>query len=61
MIVHEEPRAAMVAQLDTPVGPLTVANTHLSFVPGGTGCSCATSSGTCAGSPDRACSWATST
>ena len=34
MIVHEEPRAAMVAQLDTPVGPLTVANTHLSFVPG---------------------------
>ena len=24
----------MVAQLDTPLGPLTVANTHLSFVPG---------------------------
>ncbi|GAY16529.1 endonuclease/exonuclease/phosphatase family protein [Mycobacterium sp. shizuoka-1] len=33
-IVDEEPRAAMVAQLDTPVGVLTVANTHLSFVPG---------------------------
>src|SRR5258705_7217895 len=33
-VVHEEPRAAMVAQLDTPLGPLTVANTHLSFVPG---------------------------
>jgi endonuclease/exonuclease/phosphatase family metal-dependent hydrolase len=33
-MVHEEPRAAMVARLDTPVGPLTVANTHLSFVPG---------------------------
>jgi endonuclease/exonuclease/phosphatase family metal-dependent hydrolase len=33
-IVHEEPRAAMVARLDTPLGPLTVANTHLSFVPG---------------------------
>lgn len=33
-VVHEEPRAAMLAQLDTPLGPLTVANTHLSFVPG---------------------------
>ncbi len=33
-IVHEEPRAAMVAQLDTPLGVMTVANTHLSFVPG---------------------------
>ncbi|MGH3676182.1 MAG: endonuclease/exonuclease/phosphatase family protein [Mycobacterium sp.] len=34
LMVHEEPRAAMVARLDTPVGPLTVANTHLSFVAG---------------------------
>src|SRR5215218_5499865 len=34
MIVREEPRAAMEACLDTPLGPLTVANTHLSFVPG---------------------------
>jgi endonuclease/exonuclease/phosphatase family metal-dependent hydrolase len=34
MVVHEEPRAAMIARLDTPLGPLTVANTHLSFVPG---------------------------
>jgi endonuclease/exonuclease/phosphatase family metal-dependent hydrolase len=33
-IVHEEPRAAMLARLDTPLGPMTVANTHLSFVPG---------------------------
>jgi endonuclease/exonuclease/phosphatase family metal-dependent hydrolase len=33
-VVHEEPRAAMVARLGTPLGPLTVANTHLSFVPG---------------------------
>jgi endonuclease/exonuclease/phosphatase family metal-dependent hydrolase len=33
-IVNEEPRAAVIARLDTPVGPLTVANTHLSFVPG---------------------------
>jgi endonuclease/exonuclease/phosphatase family metal-dependent hydrolase len=33
-IVHEEPRAAVIARLDTPVGPMTVANTHLSFVPG---------------------------
>ena len=24
----------MIAHLDTPLGPLTVANTHLSFVPG---------------------------
>jgi endonuclease/exonuclease/phosphatase family metal-dependent hydrolase len=34
MVVREEPRAAVVAQFDTPAGPLTVANTHLSFVPG---------------------------
>jgi endonuclease/exonuclease/phosphatase family metal-dependent hydrolase len=33
-IVHEEPRAAMLARLNTPLGPMTVANTHLSFVPG---------------------------
>ena len=33
-IVHEEPRAAMLGRVDTPLGPLTVANTHLSFVPG---------------------------
>jgi endonuclease/exonuclease/phosphatase family metal-dependent hydrolase len=34
MVVREEPRAAVIAQLDTPRGELTVANTHLSFVPG---------------------------
>lgn len=34
VVVNEEPRAAMVAQLETPLGVITVANTHLSFVPG---------------------------
>jgi endonuclease/exonuclease/phosphatase family metal-dependent hydrolase len=34
LVVDEEPRAAVVARLDTDLGPLTVANTHLSFVPG---------------------------
>ncbi|MCG5431910.1 endonuclease/exonuclease/phosphatase family protein [Mycobacterium sp. MYCO198283] len=33
-IIDEEPRAVVVAELDTPAGPLTIANTHLSFVPG---------------------------
>jgi endonuclease/exonuclease/phosphatase family metal-dependent hydrolase len=33
-VVHEEPRAAMLGRFDTPLGPLTIANTHLSFVPG---------------------------
>ncbi|WP_199253931.1 endonuclease/exonuclease/phosphatase family protein [Mycolicibacterium mengxianglii] len=33
LMVDEEPRAAMVARFETPIGPLTVANTHLSFVP----------------------------
>jgi endonuclease/exonuclease/phosphatase family metal-dependent hydrolase len=32
--VDEEPRAAVIARLRTPMGRLTVANTHLSFVPG---------------------------
>jgi endonuclease/exonuclease/phosphatase family metal-dependent hydrolase len=32
--VHEEPRAVVVAVVQTPLGELTVANTHLSFVPG---------------------------
>ena len=34
IMVNEEPRAAVIAHLDSPVGPLIVANTHLSFVPG---------------------------
>lgn len=34
LMVNEEPRAAVIAQLDTPLGPISVANTHLSFVPG---------------------------
>ncbi|MDY6995623.1 MAG: endonuclease/exonuclease/phosphatase family protein [Actinomycetota bacterium] len=33
-IVDEEPRAAVVGLLDTPLGQLSVVNTHLSFVPG---------------------------
>ena len=33
-MVDEEPRAAVIAHLDSPIGPLIVANTHLSFVPG---------------------------
>lgn len=33
-VVDEEPRAAVLARLDTDLGRLTVANTHLSFVPG---------------------------
>jgi endonuclease/exonuclease/phosphatase family metal-dependent hydrolase len=34
IVVHEEPRAAVVAVVETPLGDLTVVNTHLSFVPG---------------------------
>ena len=34
MVVHEEPRVAAIARLDTSWGPITFANTHLSFVPG---------------------------
>jgi endonuclease/exonuclease/phosphatase family metal-dependent hydrolase len=34
VMLDEEPRAAVIARMDTPLGPLTVANTHLSFVPG---------------------------
>jgi endonuclease/exonuclease/phosphatase family metal-dependent hydrolase len=33
-MVDEEPRAAMLGRVDSPLGPLTIANTHLSFVPG---------------------------
>jgi endonuclease/exonuclease/phosphatase family metal-dependent hydrolase len=33
-IVDEEPRAALIGRFDTPLGPLTVATTHLSFIPG---------------------------
>jgi endonuclease/exonuclease/phosphatase family metal-dependent hydrolase len=34
MIVHEEPRSAVIGRFETPLGVMTVANTHLSFVPG---------------------------
>jgi len=34
IMVDEEPRAVVIGDLETPGGPLVVANTHLSFVPG---------------------------
>lgn len=34
VVVDDEPRAAVIARLQTPLGPMTVANTHLTFVPG---------------------------
>lgn len=34
MLVREEPRVALVATIGTPSGVLTVASTHLAFVPG---------------------------
>ena len=62
MMVDEEPRAAMVARLDTPLGPLTVANTHLSFVPGWNRVQLRQPRPRlCGASPDRGCSWVTST
>jgi endonuclease/exonuclease/phosphatase family metal-dependent hydrolase len=33
IVVHEEPRCAVVGVFDTPAGPVTVANSHLSFIP----------------------------
>ena len=54
-IVNEEPRAAMIGRLDTPLGPLTVANTHLSFVPGWNRRRCDGWCATFAGSTGRGC------
>jgi endonuclease/exonuclease/phosphatase family metal-dependent hydrolase len=34
IVVHDEPRPLLIGHLDTPGGPLAVANTHLSYVPG---------------------------
>ena len=34
IVVKEEPRAAVIGRLRTPAGPVAVANTHLSYVPG---------------------------
>lgn len=34
IVVKEEPRAVVIGRLETPFGVCTVANTHLSFVPG---------------------------
>ena len=32
--VADEPRVAIIARVQTPLGPMTIATTHLSFVPG---------------------------
>ncbi|GAA2484033.1 endonuclease/exonuclease/phosphatase family protein [Winogradskya humida] len=34
LLLKDEPRILIAAVIDTPTGPMTVANTHLSFVPG---------------------------
>jgi endonuclease/exonuclease/phosphatase family metal-dependent hydrolase len=34
VLVHDEPRVAVAAVIDGPFGEVTVANTHLSFIPG---------------------------
>ena len=34
MKVADEPRVAIIARAQTPMGPMTIATTHLSFVPG---------------------------
>jgi len=34
LLLKDEPRVLIAAVIDTPTGPMTVANTHLSFVPG---------------------------
>src|SRR5918998_667118 len=34
IVVDEEPRVVLIGHIETPAGPLAVANTHLSFVPG---------------------------
>lgn len=34
LLLRDEPRVALIAVLDTPYGDVTVAGTHLSFVPG---------------------------
>ena len=34
VVVREEPRTALIGRVETPAGPVTIANTHLSFVPG---------------------------
>ena len=34
VLIRDEPRVALIASVDTPLGPVTVATTHLSFVLG---------------------------
>ncbi len=54
-------RLRLVARLETPLGPLTVANTHLSFVPGWTASNCAGCGMSWPLGPARSCCWAIST
>lgn len=46
-VIDEEPRAAVIGRFDTPLGDLTVVNTHLSFVPGWNQFSCVDCCATC--------------
>ena len=34
LLLRDEPRVGLAAEVETPVGPMTIATTHLSFVPG---------------------------
>lgn len=34
LLLRDEPRVGLAAEVQTPVGPMTIATTHLSFVPG---------------------------
>ena len=59
--LRDEPRVLLAAVVDAPTGPMTVATTHLSFVPGWNGRSCAGWPASCAGCRRRGCCSATST
>jgi endonuclease/exonuclease/phosphatase family metal-dependent hydrolase len=34
LLLRDEPRVGLAAEVETPLGPMTIATTHLSFVPG---------------------------
>jgi endonuclease/exonuclease/phosphatase family metal-dependent hydrolase len=34
LLLRDEPRVGLAAEVETPMGPMTIATTHLSFVPG---------------------------
>ena len=60
-LATDEPRVAVAAQLETDAGPLTVVNTHLSFLPWWNGQQLDVLTRGLAALPRRWCSWATST